>query len=423
MAGNTGNSGPSNDTGLILFVIVLVAGPFLAWFILQKPVVFLWSWISYGQTWLLAHAEAVWQHQSAAAEIAANRPLLHWFLWAHAHPGKIPWKDVAQYSAILGTYYRWPVIALVAVLAWRNYRAVDLRKTRQGLNDFVIAMKGRYPWGLPWLWQKNGTLTKTDSGSLRLALRPWEWVRSLESPGKPLVYKEQDDSPETTVLADPERLRAAFAAQLAHPMDEYAHWPLWFQALTTAFVPQARDGKDRETFDRLSTLARHYYGTIPKPGREYVPPTLKTIPWTVTDADREYLRGIAKRHGFRETFFLGLLAEARVRGLLPPAYFAWLRAVDRGLWYAAQSLGRPRSFIEGSGIIAHYQAERGRAGAVPSVDESDDIVALYGDHAESLNVPQTESALAGLVFALREEDAGISEDKALGESFPAGWRA
>ena len=109
--------------------------------------------------------------------------------------------------------------------------------------------------------------------------------------------------------------------------------------------------------------------------------------------------------------------------MLPPAYFAWLRAIDRGLWYAAQSLGRPRSFIEGSGILAHYQAEREQAGAVPGVDESDDIVALYGDHTESLTVPQVESALAGLVFALREEDAGISEDKALRDSFPAGWRA
>lgn len=423
MAGNSGNGGSGSDSGLILFVILLVAGPFLAWFILQKPVVFLWSWISYGQTWLLGHVEGVWQHQSVAAEMAANLPLLRWFLWAHAHPGKILWKDVAQYSSILGAYYRWPVIALVAWFAWRNYTAVELRKARQSLNNFVVSIKGRYPWGLPWLWQKNDTLTKTGSGPFRLALRPWEWVRSLETPGKPLVYKELDDSPETIVLADPERLRAALAAQLAHPMDDYAQWPLWFQALTTACIPQARDGKERETYARLAKLARHYYGVVPKAGQDYAPPVLKAIPWTVTEADQGYLRGIAKRHGFRETFFLGLLAEARVRGLLPPAYFAWLRAVDRGLWYAAQSLGRPRSFIEGDGIIAHYQAERERGGAVQNLDDTDDIMALYGDHTEPLTAPQVDSALAGLVFALREEDAGVCEAKAKSASFPKEWRA
>lgn len=158
MANTTGNAGSGGDSGLILIVILLVVGPLLAWFLLQTPVVFVWSWITFGQVWLLAHIEGLWLHQSSAAEMAANGPLLRWLLWAHAHPKQIPWKDVARYSTVLGAYYRWPVIVLLAWLAWRNYHAVELRKARSSMNDVVIAMKGRFPWGLPWLWQKNDTL-------------------------------------------------------------------------------------------------------------------------------------------------------------------------------------------------------------------------------------------------------------------------
>jgi hypothetical protein len=431
MAGNAGNSGSGGDSGLILVIILIVVGPFLAWFILQKPVVFLWSWISYGQTWMLAHVEGIFQHQSVMAEMAANAPLMHWLLWAHAHPSKISWHDVAHYSTILGSYYRWLVIPLVAWLAWKNYTAVELRKARQSMNDAVISLKNRYPWGLPWLWQKSGILTKTGSGPFRLALRPWEWVHSLEKTGKTLVYKELPDSPETIVLSDPEPLREALATQLAHPMDDYAHWPIWFQALTTACIPQARDGKDTESFARMARLARHYFGVQPKAGADYVPPALKKVPWPVTEADLAYLRTVAERHGFRETLFLGLLAQARLRGLLPPAYFTWLRAVDRGLWYAAQSLGRPRYFMEGAGIMAHYLAEQRQTTAAEgdgddSFLEQDSLATLearYGDHASRLTTPQVDSALAGLVFALREEDAAPAQKVAEAAQFPKEWTA
>lgn len=409
MANNSGNGGGSGgDTGLIVLLLALVFGPILAWFILQKPVVFLWSWVAYGQTWLLAHLQGWVGGHPVATELAANAPMLQWYLWAHAHPAAVPWHDVAHYSTVLGEYYRWLTIAVVGFLAYRNYQSVELRKNRQSLNDTIISMKQHYPWGLPWLWQSSDILSKSGSGPFQYALRPWEWVKQLQGEGRPLAFKEHDDSPETICLEDPEKIESALAAQLRYPMDAYAAWPIWFQALTTACVPQARDGKDRETVRRLGLLARHYYGVRLKKGGTYTPPDLKTIPWPVTAEDQAYLAGIAKRHAYRETFFIGLVAEARVRGLLPPSYVAWLRAIDRTLWYALQSLGRPRNFIEGDGIIAHYAAEVKKARGQQQRTETDgEALENFGDDGVAIQDKQVSSAVAGLVFALREEDAGF----------------
>lgn len=409
MANNSGN-GSGGDTGLIVLLLVMIFGPILAWFILQKPVVFLWSWMAYGQTWLLAHLQAWFQGYPVSAEMAANAPMLQWYLWAHAHPGAVSWHDVAHYSTVLGDYYRWLSILVVGYLAYRNYQAVELRKNRLSMNQMVIAMKQIYPWGLPWLWQSSEFLSKTQTGPFRYALRPWEWLRELQGQGRPLAYKEQEDSPDTICLEDADRIRARLAEQLRYPMDAYDAWPVWFQALTTACIPQARDGKDQETSQRLGTLARHYYAPRLKKGDTYVPPVLKTVPWSVSAEGRAYLAGIAQRHGYRETFFLGLVTEARVRGLLPPAYVAWLRAIDRTLWYALQSLGRPRNFIEGDGVIAHYQAEVKKAADQAKRQEIDGTTensfADFGDQGVAITEKQVDAAVAGLVFALREEDAG-----------------
>lgn len=411
MAGNSGNGGSGGDTGLIALLLGLIFGPILAWYVLHKPVIFIWSWIAYGQTWLLAHLQGWFTGVPIAAEMAANAPMLHWYLWAHTHQNAVSWHDVAHYSTVLGNYYRWLTIAVVGFLAWKNYRAVELRKNRLGMNDMVIAMKDLFPWGLPWLWQKSEVLSKSQAKPFQYALRPWEWVHQLQGDGRPLVYKESDDSPETICLENPEPIHEAFAAQLRYPMDQYAAWPIWFRALTTALIPQARDSKDLETRKRLGMLARHYYGVKLKKGGTYAPPELKTVPWTVTEADKAYLAQRASHHGYRETFFLGLLAEARVRGLLPPSYAAWLRAVDRPLWYAFQSLGRPRNFVEGEGIIAHYQAEVRKAReAAKNQAQNGTPEPEIGDfgNTDSLAIHEktVDSAVAGLVFALREEDAG-----------------
>ena len=71
----------------------------------------------------------------------------------------------------------------------------------------------------------------------------------------------------------------------------------------------------------------------------------------------------------RTPAMMELLVEARRRaGVLAPAQFAWLKFVDRHLWYALHSLGyetdglgrypHPNPRVEAIGARDHWAAER-----------------------------------------------------------------
>jgi intracellular multiplication protein IcmP len=78
---------------------------------------------------------------------------------------------------------------------------------------------------------------------------------------------------------------------------------------------------------------------------------------------------IADRHAWTHPALMSLLNAARRKaGVLPPAQFAWLKLVDRLLWYALHSLGfesegvgrylHPYPRIEAAGARDHWALER-----------------------------------------------------------------
>jgi len=78
---------------------------------------------------------------------------------------------------------------------------------------------------------------------------------------------------------------------------------------------------------------------------------------------------IANRHAYTHTALMELLNQARLRGgVLAPGQFAWLKLVDRPLWYALHSLGfetegfgrycHPNPRVEALGARDHWAVER-----------------------------------------------------------------
>jgi intracellular multiplication protein IcmP len=78
---------------------------------------------------------------------------------------------------------------------------------------------------------------------------------------------------------------------------------------------------------------------------------------------------IAKRHAYAHTALMELLNTARLRaGVLAPGQFAWLKLVDRPLWYSLHSLGfetegigrylHPNPRVEAVGARDHWAVER-----------------------------------------------------------------
>jgi intracellular multiplication protein IcmP len=90
---------------------------------------------------------------------------------------------------------------------------------------------------------------------------------------------------------------------------------------------------------------------------------------------------IADRHAWTHPALMSLLNAARRKaGVLPPAQFAWLKLVDRLLWYALHSLGfesegigrylHPYPRVEAAGARDHWALERvvGRPVVTPTFE-------------------------------------------------------
>jgi intracellular multiplication protein IcmP len=92
---------------------------------------------------------------------------------------------------------------------------------------------------------------------------------------------------------------------------------------------------------------------------------------------------IANRHAYAHIALMALLNTARLRaGVLAPGQFAWLKLVDRPLWYALHSLGfetegvgrylHPNPRVEAVGARDHWAVERlaGEPLIEPSMDRA-----------------------------------------------------
>ena len=97
---------------------------------------------------------------------------------------------------------------------------------------------------------------------------------------------------------------------------------------------------------------------------------------------------VADRHAYTHTALMALLNAARLRaGVLAPGQFAWLRLLDRNLWYALHALGfetdgfgrylHPNPRVEALGARDHWAVERivGEPVTEPSLDRA--IEALH----------------------------------------------
>lgn len=71
----------------------------------------------------------------------------------------------------------------------------------------------------------------------------------------------------------------------------------------------------------------------------------------------QVLKRLSAKHAYSETVLMALLAEARRTGVVSAAEFNWLKAVDRPLFYALATLGRPSHLVEGAGAACHHEAE------------------------------------------------------------------
>ncbi len=113
-------------------------------------------------------------------------------------------------------------------------------------------------------------------------------------------------------------------------------------------------------------------------------------------------KAVADRHAFTAAALMSVLTLAREEaGVLAPAQFAFLKMVDRPLWYALHSLGfpggqnraeQPNPRIEAVGARDHWAAECdfGQKLPVPSLDRSLAVVRKKAGEAGLVTTPSPE---------------------------------
>ncbi len=67
----------------------------------------------------------------------------------------------------------------------------------------------------------------------------------------------------------------------------------------------------------------------------------------------------ASHHAWQRTALASMLECARAgMGVLPSAWFVWLKHQDRALWYLLNALGNDVAAAEAAGLLAHFRAEQ-----------------------------------------------------------------
>lgn len=272
-------------------------------------------------------------------------------------------------------FYKYPIMVIMFIMAGISYFFVKDRHPfarRFDLEGIAKEQAEAFPVTLPLIkfnpLQDNhrppGNPVPARLPPFAEALTPEEWVA-------------HNDIPLTKGVIDRDATRLAFAKQLGGRWKGVQALPLHARALFAAFALKA-SGKRTESDDFLGELARHW-----EPGKGLVLPTAlrKEIARIINDPKMgRVLAKVAAQHSFSTPALLRCLYVAREQGgVLAPAQFIWLRAVDRSLWYAMNNLGRGAVHIEGAGAMAHFRAEKSAEKPIPNplVDVAVDGLMAY----------------------------------------------
>jgi intracellular multiplication protein IcmP len=360
---------PSADdyTGFNLIVIMLgsVVG---AWLL----------WTSYHGE-ISAVVMALFHHEIALIRLFTDRYDLADRQMNAADPSHVTLADLYRTAHAGGMFFRLPAVALMLLLAAAcTLRAAPARYRRAFDLDGLIreqAKSFRTSGAFVWRHLRLAEPARAGPRPADYALTPDEWIARFatghdgsfdEAAARQALSRQLGSRWYSIERASPQ-VRAMFAVFALHLAERRAAALRLLGHLSTGFGN--RDWHKPESSDAplaLSAAAVAAADRVRHDG-ELVAPAV----------------AIANRHAYAHTALMALLNAARLRaGVLAPGQFAWLKLVDRPLWYALHSLGfessnigrslHPNPRVEALGARDHWAVERLVGGPVvePSLDRA-----------------------------------------------------
>ena len=365
-------SWPSNDdtTGFNLIVILLGCGlgAYLLWTNYHQAISAAVMSLAHQEILLLGHFTNRFQ--------VADRQM------AAADPAGATLRDLYGIGRAIGLFVRIPATAFILLLA-------GICTVRAAPSRF------KHAFDLDGLMREQASSFRTGAAHVARHLR---LVAPASGEPRPADFAL---TPEEWLARFGRRQVGSFDQAAAHDALRHQLGPRWtapeaaepaVRCLFTAFALHMAEHRD-DALQLLGTLAAGL-GDQGEDRAEGPDKPLALDRAVVAQADAilsgmnaEDARGVASRHAYTNPAMMELLVEARRRaGVLAPAQFAWLKLVDRRLWYTLHSLGyetdgfgrylHPNPRVEAIGARDHWAAERAVGGPLIEPNVSRAVEAL-----------------------------------------------
>ncbi|WP_294537730.1 hypothetical protein [uncultured Rhodoblastus sp.] len=359
-----GSGAGAGDSSAVLLVVIFVGLGFLLWTSWQTA----HGAISTGAMWLAHWEMKAIGYMSDRFQVADAQVL-------KANPEAVSFDQLVRLYRNIGAFFLYPAVGMTGLLAAVCFaRAGNQRFTRRlDLEGLMREQSKSFPF-ISWVVDRKLGLTGVRDGKPRPgdpALRPDEWAR-LWAVG-------------TEGAFDAALAREALFRQLGEPWRGVKAAPASVKCMLAVCALHG-EGDREEAIELLGLLSsslpfdKNDGATGPEQPLAFPKKTVDIADLVLNDEAiaRKALEAMG-RHFYTTTGLMTVLCEARARaGALPPGQFAFLKLVDRELWFALHSLGfesegrrthvHPCPRVEAIGARSHWEAERG-AGRALAVSE------------------------------------------------------
>lgn len=350
--------------GLLVAILVLCVGlPVLVWFLFHAEI----------STAFIALRKL--QASLLVFDPEGQAMLRQWI--AQANPETTTLKGIWESGAVAGHYARWlAVIGILAFGGWVFLKHPGVTKRfRQKHSLISLAERGLSIWPeIGPALALNLPSYSIDHPIYGMRMRPRDFGKKhqilVDAPALTDKMREGElvavDDGARYVRID--RLKQIFTWQVGSEWPGIEELPRHERHLLVAFATQIADP------DPKNARAQAIIKELARSARKAFLQREVALIQSPLAADLESqmlahpkVQKLLNRHRYTKTVMMALLEAARENGVFPPAWFNWLKAVDRVLWYSLCDLGLYVASVEAAGVRAQYNAECAAGRPLPNL--------------------------------------------------------
>lgn len=340
------------DQGVTMFLLLAMGllALYVVWYFFHQQIIEVIRFVRVGQLYLIGLVSN--RINMPDGSTVTPSQLYNWLVSSKAD--NLSWNQMAIVSTtIVPQFIRWPAVAILLMLAGLSYRYAPRRKLRTTFNleELIKVQAIAWPVSSPITKLNPATGPQRAPGDT-LPERLPIFAEALS----PEEFVSYHHIPIENKMIDRETAGRVFMRQLGPRWQGFNKLPPHFQAVAAAFA--LKGARKRDDADQL--LGEIAQCWSPQTGLALSPALRGRIRQLLRDPK---IGGEAAKimsgHCYVIPGMFRLLLWARERGgVLAPATFLWLRAVDRTLWYPLNNAGRRTFHAEAAGAVAHYYAEK-----------------------------------------------------------------